>query len=224
MKLVIFDFDGLILDTETPDYESWQEVYAEFGVELPLSEWADCIGAPSGVFHPVDFLEKLVGKTVVRAEIEARRRLRFLNLVSEQPLRSGIESLMADCADQGVSMAVASSATRDWVEGHLERFDLRTRFDCIRCFESGLQGKPAPDLFHAVLCDLAIAPSEAIVLEDSPNGILAANCAGIYSVAVPNPVTRLLNLDHARLVIDALEEWPLERLRDHMNKGRLTEV
>ncbi|MCL4692464.1 MAG: HAD-IA family hydrolase [Candidatus Hydrogenedentes bacterium] len=224
MKLVIFDFDGLILDTETPDYESWQEVYAEFGVELPLSVWADCIGAPAGLFDPVDFLERLLEETVDRTEIEARRRLRFLNLVSEQPLRSGIESLMTDCADQGVSMAVASSATRDWVEGHLDRFDLRAMFDCIRCYESGLQGKPAPDLFHAVLRDLAIAPSEAIVLEDSPNGILAANCAGIYSVAVPNPVTGLLNLDHARLVIDALEEWPLERLRDHMNKGRLTEV
>lgn len=224
MKLVIFDFDGLILDTETPDYESWQEVYAEFGVDLPLFEWADCIAAPAGFFDPVDFLERLLEESVDRTEIEARRRLRFLNLVSEQPLRSGIESLMADCADQGVSMAVASSATRDWVEGHLDRFDLRTRFDCIHCFESGLQGKPAPDLFHAVLRDLAIAPSEAIVLEDSPNGILAANCAGIYSVAVPNSVTRLLNLDHARLVIDSLEDWPLERLRDHMKKGRLTEV
>ncbi len=224
MKLVIFDFDGLILDTETPDYESWQEVYAEFGHELPLSVWANCIGAPAGVFDPVHFLERLVGETLDREDIAAQRRLRFLNLVGEQPLRSGIEPLMADCADQGVSMAVASSATRDWVEGHLDRFDLRERFDCIRCYESGLQGKPAPDLFHAVLGDLAIAPTDAIVLEDSPNGILAANRAGIYSVAVPNPVTRLLNLDHARLVIDALEEWPLERLRVHMNRARLTEV
>lgn len=224
MKLVIFDFDGLILDTETPDYESWQEMYADFGVELPLSAWANCIGAPAGVFDPVHFLERLVGETLDREDIAARRRLRFLNLVGEQPLRSGIENLIADCADQCVSIAVASSATRDWVEGHLARFNLLAKFDCIRCYESGLQGKPAPDLFHAVLRDLAIAPSEAVVLEDSPNGILAANRAGIYSVAVPNSVTRMLNLDHARLVIDALEDWPLERLRDHIKNSRLTEV
>jgi HAD superfamily hydrolase (TIGR01509 family) len=224
MKLVIFDFDGLILDTETPDFDSWQEVYAEHGVELPLSVWADCIGAPAGVFDPVDFLERHLGTSVDRADIVERRRRRFHSLVSAQPLCAGIALLVADCQKQGIALAVASSATRDWVEGHLDRFGILNAFDCIRCVEDVERGKPAPDLFHAVLEDLDLSPADAIVLEDSPNGILAANRAGIYSIAVPNPVTRLLNLSHACLYVESLPDWPLARLLAHVRENRANAV
>jgi beta-phosphoglucomutase-like phosphatase (HAD superfamily) len=224
MKLVIFDFDGLILDTETPDFESWQEVYAEHGVELPLRVWADCIGAPAGVFDPVDFLERHLGTPVDRADIVERRRRRFHSLVSTQPLCTGIALLVGDCQKQGIALAVASSATRDWVEGHLDRLGILNAFDCIRCVEDVERGKPAPDLFHAVLQHLDLSPADGIVLEDSPNGILAANRAGIYSIAVPNPVTRLLDLSHACLCVESLTDWPLARLCAHVSDERANVV
>jgi len=219
MRLVIFDFDGLILDTETPDYASWQETYAEYGVALPLEAWAHCIGAPSGVFDPVAYLEGLVGGTVDRQTIEETRRARFLELVNAQPLCEGVLDYLYAAREQGLQRAVASSATRDWVEGHLDRFGIREKFDCIRCVEDVAQGKPAPDLFVSVLEELAVAPRDALVVEDSPNGILAANGAGVYSVAVPNPVTRLLDLGHAKLQIESLQEWRLERLLEHVRNG-----
>ncbi len=220
MQLIIFDFDGLILDTETPDYESWQEIYAEHGVRLPLEAWADCIGAPAGVFDPVKYLEKLTSIKLDRVNIEHRRRARFLSLVNSQPLCPGVEGFLVARHEQGVALAIASSATRDWVEGHLDRFGIREAFDCIRCVEDVDRGKPAPDLFQAVLNATEVAPADAIVLEDSPNGILAANRAGIYSVAVPNPVTRHLDLGHAVLTVDSLANWPLPRLLAHIYNGR----
>jgi len=224
MKLVIFDFDGLILDTETPDFESWKEVYAQLDVELPLTVWADCIGAPAGVFDPVDFLERLLGTPVDSADIVERRRRRFHALVSAQPLCAGIDALLAECRKQGIALAVASSATRDWVEGHLERFGILNAFHCIRCVEDVERGKPAPDLFHAVLQNLDLSPADAVVLEDSPNGILAANRAGIYSIAVPNPVTRLLDLRHACLCVESLTDWPLARLCAHVSDERANAI
>lgn len=219
MRLIIFDFDGLILDTETPDHTAWQEVFAEHGVDLPLDAWANGIGAPSGVFDPLACLEGLLGRTLHRAALERRCRQRFLTLLAEQPLRAGVTEYLRDAAHHNVLLAVASSATRDWVEGHLNRFGVMDAFASIRCLEDVARGKPAPDLYHAVLDDLNVVPQEAIVLEDSPNGVLAANRAGIYCVAVPNPVTRHLDLGHADLRIESLAEWPVARLLAHVQNG-----
>ena len=219
MQLIIFDFDGLILDTETPDYDSWQETYAEHGVALPLDAWAGCIGAPAGVFDPVAHLERLVGKKLDRESVVQQRRARFHELVAEQPLCAGVDEYLQDADRHNVRLAVASSATRDWVEGHLDRFGIREVFSCIRCVEDVARGKPAPDLFLSVLDELRVVPKDAVVLEDSPNGLVAANRAGTYSVAVPNPVTRHLDLGHADLQIESLAKWPVERLLAHVRNG-----
>jgi HAD superfamily hydrolase (TIGR01509 family) len=219
MRLIIFDFDGIILDTETPDHTTWRELYAEYGVDLPLDAWAYGIGAPSAVFDPLLHLEKLLGRELDRETIRLRCRKRFHALLAEQPLCAGVADYLRDASGQELLLAVASSATRDWVEGHLNRFGVANAFACIRCVEDVAHGKPAPDLFHAVLRDLDVPPHEAIVLEDSPNGVLAANRAGIYCVAVPNPVTRHLNLDHADLRIESLTEWPLDRLLAYVRSG-----
>ncbi|MCC6696534.1 MAG: HAD-IA family hydrolase [Candidatus Hydrogenedentes bacterium] len=220
MRLIIFDFDGLILDTETPDYDSWHEVFLELGQELPMDEWADGIGTKAGAFDPVACLEHQLGRALPRQEIERRRRARFHELLAQQPLQPGIAEYIEAAPRFGVQLAVASSATRDWVEGHLDRFGVRTAFACIKTIEDVSRAKPAPDLFNAVLAELRVPAEEAIVLEDSPNGLLAASRAGIYSVAVPNCVTRRLDLSGARLRIGSLVDWPLERLLAHVHNGR----
>jgi HAD superfamily hydrolase (TIGR01509 family) len=218
IRLIIFDFDGLILDTETPDYVSWQEIYSEYGVELTLDAWAHCVGAKAGVFDPIAHLASLTGVLPDRESTETRRRSRFYQLVEEEPLRPGVREYLDSAPRLGVLLAVASSATRDWVEGHLAKFGILDRFQCIKCVEDVERAKPDPDLFLAVCRELGVRPHEAVVLEDSPNGLLAANRAGIFAVAVPNSVTASLHLGHADLTVPSLEDVPLDQLIARVNE------
>jgi len=212
MELLIFDFDGLIIDTETPDFESWKEVFTEFGCDLPLEVWAHCIGAAPNVFDPCAYLEQVIGRPIDRDEIRARRRRWFYDLVQRQPLLPGISQYLDDAPRLGLRCAVASSAPRAWVAGHLDRLNLLDRFCCIKCSDEIPMAKPHPDLFLAVLEATGVPASRAVALEDSPNGIAAAAAAGIVCVAVPNPVTQSLGLDRADLLVNSLAEVPLAEL------------
>ncbi|HOJ34703.1 MAG TPA: HAD-IA family hydrolase [Candidatus Hydrogenedentes bacterium] len=212
VRLFIFDFDGLIIDTETPDLISWQEIFQEYGQELPLAIWADCIGARADAFDPHAYLERLLGHALDRETIRQRRRARFYALVDEQPLRPGILEYIHEAKRRGILLSVASSADRKWVGGHLTKRGLIEHFACIKTAEDVSQAKPAPDLFLAVLRELSIPADEAIVFEDSPNGLRAAKAAGIFSVAVPNPTTVSLSLHDADLYTPSLADLPVEKL------------
>ena len=212
MELLIFDFDGLIIDTETPDLESWQEVFSKFGRELPLEVWAHSIGAAPNVFDPCAYLEHVIGRRVDRDEIREWRRRRFFDLVERQPVLPGIRQYLEDAPGLGLRCTVASSAPRSWVIGHLERVNLLDRFCCIKCSDEIPLAKPHPALFLAVLEATGVPASKAVVLEDSPNGVTAAAAAGIFCVAVPNPVTESLGLDRADLLVNSLAEIPLAEL------------
>lgn len=220
MQLLIFDFDGIIIDTETPDFCSWQEMFRAHGCELPLSAWADCIGARAGVFDPCLYLEETLGRPVDRDTVETHRRKRYLDLVARLSLRDGLKDYITDAKRMGLQLAVASSASRRWVVDHLARFGLLDEFDCIRTVEDVARAKPEPDLFLAVLDATGIAARDAIAFEDSPNGIRAAKRAGIACVAVPNTVTVRLPLDSADLVIDSFNSLPLEQVLSRIRQSR----
>ena len=212
IELLIFDFDGLIIDTETPDFESWKEVFTEFGCDLPLDVWAHCIGAAPNVFDPCAYLEQVLGRRVDSEAIRARRRRRFYDLVERQPVLPGVRQYLDDAPRLGLRCAVASSAPLAWVAGHLDRLNLLDRFCCIKCSDEIPTAKPHPALFLAVLEETGVPASKTVALEDSPNGIAAADAAGIFCVAVPNPVTQSLGLDHADLLVTSLAEMPLAEL------------
>jgi len=212
IRAVIFDFDGLILDTEVPDFQSWQEVYQEHGCHLPFSTWATCIGSSAELFNPYDYLEEQLGHAVEREKVRSKRRRRYLEMVEAQPILPGVRDYINDAKRLSLKLAVASSATRDWVTGNLSRLSLIEYFDSIRCASDVRQVKPDPELYHSTLEALSIGADEGIVLEDSPNGILAAKRAGLFCVAVPNALTRQLPLDSADLRLDSLADLPLEKL------------
>jgi HAD superfamily hydrolase (TIGR01509 family) len=212
IKALVFDFDGLIIDTESPDFDSWQETFAAHGCELTLETWADCIGRASGAFNPAEHLENQLGRPLDRPALRAARQQRFYEILARETLRPGVEEYLQDARRLGLKTAVASSATRDWVVCHLARFDALQHFDCIRCFDDGGRSKPEPDLYLATVRELGVRPEEAIAFEDSPNGLLAARRAGLYCVAVPNSVTARLPLENADLVLESLADLPLEEL------------
>src|SRR5215469_1061569 len=109
IQALIFDFDGLILDTEVPDYQSWLEVYQEYGCQLPLSTWSAYIGGAAEVFDAYGHLEAQLGCTVDRQVIRARRRRRYSELVEAQPVLPGVRDYITTAKRLGLKLGVASS-------------------------------------------------------------------------------------------------------------------
>jgi len=212
IRALIFDFDGLILDTEGPVFQSWQELFHEFGVDLTLEAWADYIGRSEDSFDFLDRLEAQLGHPVDRAAIVPRRRRREDELIAMQPVLPGVREYLDRASQLGLKIGAASSASCAWVTGHLERLELWGYFDCIQAADDVRCTKPNPELYLQALEGLGIKPAEAIALEDSPNGVLAARRAGLFCVAVPNRLTRQLPLDQADLRLDSLADLSLDQM------------
>jgi HAD superfamily hydrolase (TIGR01509 family) len=211
---VIFDFDGTILDTETPEYRAWSEVYAAHGVELPLALWTEAIGRghDTATFDPYGYLESLTGRRIDYASVRTRRRARFAELLALESPRRGIADWLEGARTLGIPLAVASSSDRDWVGGHLKRIGLRDYFDVLRCADDVVRTKPDPDLYLSACAALGARPERAIAIEDSPNGLRAAKAAGLFAVAYPNPMTADLALEIADLHVSIEAVIPLAQI------------
>jgi len=216
---VIFDFDGLIVDTEWPVYQSWVELFDSFDAELPLDQWTSIIGTSSlEHFDPFDLLEQQVGENLDRQALRHNRYEREMELTLTQPILPGVEDYLRDAKIHGLKLGIASSSSRNWVAGHLSRLGLLQYFEVVHTSDDVKRTKPDPALYRLALQSLELRPEETIVLEDSPNGIAAAKAAGIFSVVIPNPLTAHLNLDHADLQLETLAEISLADLIEEVEK------
>jgi HAD superfamily hydrolase (TIGR01509 family) len=214
VKALIFDFDGTILDTETPEFQSWQAVYAGFGCELPLAQWVNTIGRGHDqiTFDPYAYLQECTGKNIDRDAVRTRRRSHFAELLAREPLRAGVLEYMREAQEAGLRLAIASSSDRVWIEGHLARFDLLDCFEVVRCADDVARTKPDPELYLSAVAALSLSRSEVVAFEDSPNGALAARRAEIFCVTIPNPMTQHLTFDSPDLMLESLESLPLRPL------------
>ncbi len=214
---VVLDFDGLILDTETPVFEAWRAAFREHGQELSLDDWQHSLGTNGG-FDPMARLLDLTGGAVDREAVlrevqEANRRA-----CDAQPLLPGVETLLAEAQGLGLGRAVASSSSRAWVLGWLARHGIGERFQVVCGRDDVAQVKPAPDLFLLAAERLGIAPAACLVFEDSPNGMRAARAAGMRCVAVPNALTRQLSLPDPDLVVGSLAERSLAAILAELSR------
>ena len=213
IRALLFDFDGLIVDTETPSFASWQEVYREHGQELPIERWAAIVGTIGG-FEPLDYLEELHGP-VDREAVQARRDEHEISLLEIEELRPGVLDYLEEAQRVGLKTAIVSSSTQQWVNRHLARLEQAEHFDEIVTADlDQARAKPRPTLYLEALKRLGVSADEAIAFEDSPNGVTAAKAAGIFTVAVPNGVTASLGLEEADLRLESLAELPLRELLD----------
>jgi HAD superfamily hydrolase (TIGR01509 family) len=212
IKALVFDFDGLILETETPIFQSWQEIYREFGCELTLDEWLVNIGTMEEQFDPVASLEQRSGRPLDREQVLSRRQRRELELIRSQPVLPGVQEYLESARQLGLKVALASSSTCDWVVGHLQRLELIDYFDAIAAGDDVPRTKPDPALYRTAVEWLGVAPHEAVAFEDSLNGLLAAHRAGLHCVVVPNALTHQLDLGEADLRLGSLAELPLRNL------------
>ncbi|MDQ1396113.1 MAG: hypothetical protein QOG64_1372 [Acidimicrobiaceae bacterium] len=213
---LVLDFDGTILDTEEPVYRSWAELWTEHGHELPLDRWQEIIGT-DGAFEPLAELERRLGRPLGGADGEERRRLRRDELQALQSPRPGIEAWLAEAEQLGLPVGIASSSPPDWVEGHLERLGWRPRFTCIACCDGVVPAKPDPTSYRLVCQRLGADPSRSVAVEDSPHGVAAAVAAGLFTVAVPHPLTAALDLSAAHVLVESLS---IVSLRDVLARAR----
>ena len=213
LEALLFDFDGLILDTETPEYEAWRDIYKAHGHELELELWATGVGT-HGAFDPVGELMTRTNGHIHEDILDGAIRQAQARLDAED-LRPGVESLWNQADEAGIPRAVVSSADTAWVTDNLGRFGMHEGWAAITTAEgSADRAKPNPTLYLEVCAALGTEPADALAIEDSPNGIAAARAAGVPVVAVPNRVTAQLDLSGANAVVETLEGLTLSDLTD----------
>jgi HAD superfamily hydrolase (TIGR01509 family) len=208
---LIFDFDGLIVDSETPGFQAWSEVYATHGCALPFDKYSACIGTIGG-FDLYAYLEEQSGRTLDRADLEEACNTRWRELMHTQPLLPGIAACISAAKSRGLKLAIASSSTQKWVTQNLRKFGLLDEFDAICTSDYVRAVKPDPALYLLALEKLGVRADEAVAFEDSPNGILAAKRAGIFCIAIPNPLTKDLPLELADRRLRSLEDFDLDNV------------
>jgi HAD superfamily hydrolase (TIGR01509 family) len=212
LQAVIFDVDGLLVDTETCDYEAWRELYQGFGEELCVAQYCHHAGMYGS--WEQHYAELAARWSTTPEALHARRQPLFLDRVSASLDPSpGLLALLTALTEAGVRRGVASSSDTDWVEYLLNGMGLLHRFQAVATGPQVLQRKPAPDVYLLAAERLDVDPANCVALEDSSHGIAAARAAGMRVVAVPNSVSAHQDLRAADTQVGHLGEIGLALLR-----------
>ncbi|CAG7648368.1 HAD family hydrolase [Paenibacillus allorhizosphaerae] len=222
IKAIVFDFDGLILDTETPEFESFQEMYRAHGCELTLDVWGTCIGTGPEAFDPYQHLETLLGAAYDREAARKLRRELHEQKMQHTDVRPGVRQYLTQGKEMGLRIGLASSSTNEWVTKYLNRYGLLEYFECLCTRDMVTRVKPDPELYLRALAILDVQPHEAIAFEDSPNGTLAAKRAGMFCVTVPNAVTALLTFGEYDMRLDSMAQLPLQEVVRRLSEASST--
>ncbi|GIH27846.1 haloacid dehalogenase [Acrocarpospora phusangensis] len=219
-RALIFDFDGVIVDTESAVVAGWRAECVDLGVPFDEEAFVATLGTPSLRPERVAAVLGAAGGDPLAAIDRIRSRVRALAL--DLPVLPGVRELLEQARAAGVRTAVASSANREWVTGHLERVGLLSAFAAVFCRDDVAAGKPAPDLYLAALASLRSPAPAAVAIEDTATGVTAAQAAGLRCVAVPGPLTIGHDLAVADLILPSLAGVGLDDLFAlHLRAGTL---
>ena len=210
---VIFDFDGVVLDSETPEYEAHRRIYERHGAALTVEEWCDCIGIHSEG-HEERWFSRLcerVDPAPTPEEYQAERKRNFIELVPREP-RRGIRELLEALRDANVPTAIASSAPARWVVPAADRIGMTPLFRTIVSGSDVARGKPAPDVYLEATRRLGVDPAWSVAIEDSGPGLASARAAGLKTVAIPHWLTEQHELTGADLRVAHAGELTVARL------------
>lgn len=209
---LLFDFDGLVADTEAAIYDAWRELYRSQGQELILSDYVNCVGSTFGQYDPMRELERRLGHEPDWPVLLAAKDRAIQEGHVGLPTLPGVRELLTEAQRAGVPCAVASSSEISWVGRWLGELELTPFFQAVWTRDRVARAKPAPDLFLGAADELGLDPSACLVLEDSRNGLIAAQAAGCPCVIVPSTVTRGLDFSGAHAVLPTLAGVGLEEL------------
>jgi putative hydrolase of the HAD superfamily len=210
IKSIVFDFDGLIVDTESVWFDVFKEVMVEYGCDLKIEDFAISIGTKDEVLF--ERLAKIARKPISRTEINRKTYERYQHKMSQLQLREGVLDYLETAKECGLKIALASSSSRRWVEGFLEKFGIKEFFEVIKTSDDVKKVKPDPELYLRAIQDLGVEAYEALAFEDSKNGLTAAIKAGLHCVIVPNPVTSFLDFSGHLHRLSSMAEIELQDL------------
>ena len=212
-QAIIFDLDGLIIETEAVYYQIWQREFAREGLPFDMAGYQNLIGAHHvvGGYRPQEVLADHRKDGVSARELRLDVEREALQTILNEEAKPGVLQVLDEAKKRNFLMAVGSSSERDWVHGHLKRLGIFDRFDTIVTAEDvNKNAKPAPDIYLKVLENLEVAPQNALVLEDSNNGVVASHRAGTRVIAVPNEVTTGQDFSLATAILPSLEALNLD--------------
>lgn len=210
ISAVLFDFDGVVVDTEWAIYQAWRRTFEGHGQHLPLEIYTRCIGSDFATWSPKTHLEELTGLAFDWHDIDARRQEEIMKDLAHEGPMHGVAVLLEKLTAAAMPMAVVSSSSHRWVDGWLAKLGLAPHFKTTVCRGDAPRIKPAPDLYLEAAKRLGIAPAECLVIEDSLNGVTSAQAAGMAAWVVPNRVTECLDFSTADRVFRSLAECVAE--------------
>jgi HAD superfamily hydrolase (TIGR01509 family) len=214
INALLFDFDGVIVDTEVPTFQSWRDIYAEHGVDLALDDWLPAVGSgssTSGAFDAVAHLERLTGTTLDREAVIARRSRRKAELYARAPLLPGVRERLAEARERGLPTAIVTRNREDRVRAQCGVVGLDHEWQAIVCANEEPTRDKA-ELYRHALAVLGVPAGQALAFEDSPSGVRAARRARVLCAAVPNEITRGAAFDEAHVVLSSLAELSLAEI------------
>ena len=206
LRALLFDFDGLIVDTEWPIYQAWCQTFRDYGHSLSLETFNQCIGTNFDTWSPKTHLEELTGTRIDWDPLDCARQSSIEKNLEGAPAMPGIPESVHAGGKSGFKLGVVSSSSHRWVDGWLQRIGLFDQFNLTVCRDDAPRIKPAPDLYLEAARQLDLNPGSCLVVEDSVNGVKAAKAAGMPSVAIPNRVTACCDFSLADHVLGSARD------------------
>jgi putative hydrolase of the HAD superfamily len=208
IKAIIFDFDGLIIDTETVWFESFKEVLGRYDVEFPLEIFLPCVGTKGTIID--QYIEEKLGENVSVKEVRQYVRECHREKIGHLGAREGVRDYLIQAKELGLKIGLASSSDREWIHAFLKKLNLLHYFEVIKTGDDVKKIKPHPELYLQCMNALNVSAKEVIAFEDSANGANAAKAAGVACVIVPNPITEGLTFERYDLRIPSMADQSLK--------------
>ncbi len=207
LKTVIFDMDGVILDSEPLYYEAELKVMEEIGVFLTKEEHDSLVGAPS--LEVWKLCKTKLDIPFTAEELDDKECQVYIDILKSQsnvePI-SGIPELLKELKDKSARIALASSSVVKIIDLVVELLGIRHMFDVLVSGQHVENGKPAPDIFLLAAEKTGSLPEECVVIEDSKNGVLAAKKAGMKCIAFKDPVKNSQDVSLADHIVDDINK------------------
>lgn len=203
---VLFDFDGVLVDTEWAIYQAWLRTFQNHGHDLPLDVYTRCIGSDFATWSPKIHLEELTGLAFDWHDLDARRQEEILKDLTHEGIMPGVIPLLEKLARANIRRAVVSSSSHHWVDAWLEKLDFANHFETVVCRGDAARIKPAPDLYQEAARRLDLDPRDCLVIEDSLNGVKSAKAADMTVWVIPNRVTAGLDFSSSDRIFASMAE------------------
>ncbi|MGD8112798.1 HAD family hydrolase [Vibrio sp. TRT 17S01] len=219
-KALIFDFDGLLVDTESCMFKAWEALMKPYGVDVSPLQVAGLVGSSAPATALYHLYRYHVGYSMSDQQIQEQVLKTAYQHIETLTEREGVRDYLDFAKQKRLKLALATSSEREHYLPILKRLKLEHYFDCFTGAEEIAleRRKPCPDVYLASLKQLGVSAHQAIAFEDSPPGITAARSAGISTVAVTNLLTRHLDVSHATLVLSSMSQLSLANLIDHLSR------